>query len=720
MKNIRFTVFLKIILGVTATTVSILLVFGAIVFEKMKVIDKEAFDNSFKNIISEVDVAIENYFESFDTFSNAFAKIELIMEPDNSITSYVNKSDPSGKIPVDPNKFGKYERSVYELAKAFTEEKPEITGISVSLEATGAYVRYPVEPRPNNYDSRTRSWYKNAKKNNGKTYISNVYVTALGGRTIVASKYFNDAYGNPRGVIATDIEFSYLDSLMKAFRKNKTELSFMILDNSGNIVLNQLDSSTEFHKVDTLNIEKLKEFKHGDQMTFKASYNGIDYEFSSLPSENSYVELDYIVAAPLSYINRANRTVLAVIIIVALASVILSIIVAMILAKKITNPLNSTVLLLKDISEGDGDLTRRLPQNGNDELFDLAVYFNKTIEKITALVGSIKNESDVMDSVASNLSSNMNEATEAVHKIDENVVLIKNQIGVQRSDVSQTSGRVKHISENIEKLSNNIADQAMSVAHGSSAIEEMVANIRSVTDILDKNALSVKELSDSAEKGREVVRKTVELTDRIVENSDGLMDASNIISNIASQTNLLAMNAAIEASHAGEIGKGFAVVSGEIRKLAEDSNNQGKKISEALTGLKDLIADVSKSTKDIKDQFERIFSNTQEVSEQESVIKAAMDEQSAGSQQILNVIRDINSLTDEVKNGIAEMTQEGQSVLEEMQSLADVSIEISGSMDTISSEISEITNSVSDVNEQTQKNQNSIIRVTEEINKFRI
>ena len=153
MKNIRFTVFRKIILGVTATTVSILLVFGAIVYEKMKVIDKEAFDNSFKNIISEVDVAIENYFESFDTFSNAFAKIELIMEPDNSITSYVNKSDPSGKIPVDPNKIGKYERSVYELAKAFTEEKPEITGISVSLEATGDYVRYPVEPRPNNYDS---------------------------------------------------------------------------------------------------------------------------------------------------------------------------------------------------------------------------------------------------------------------------------------------------------------------------------------------------------------------------------------------------------------------------------------------------------------------------------------------------------------------------------------------------------------------------------------
>lgn len=720
MKKFRVTVFSKIIFGVTATTIILLLAFGAIIYSKMKTIDKEAFENSFKNIISEVDVAIENYFESFDTFSNSFARIELVSRPDDSITSYVDKSDPSGKIPVDPEKFGSYERSVYELCKTFTEEKPEITGISISLDSNGAYVRYPHEPRPNGYDARTRSWYKNAKNNNGKTFISNVYTTALGGRVIVASKFFNDTNGKPRGVVATDIKFDYLDSLMKAFKKNKTDLSFIILDNSGNIVLNQLDPETEFTKLETLQLKQLENFKHGDRITFVASYKGIDYEFSSISSENKYVGLDYLVAAPLSYINRANNIVLSVIIVVLIFSIIICSLGAFFLAKKITMPLNSSVSILKDISEGDGDLTERLPMHGNDELSDLAFYFNKTIEKISKLVGSIKKESEVMDSVGSDLSINMNETTGAVQKIDENVILIKNQIGIQKTDVAQTSEMMKRISENIEMLSSNIDAQSLSVSQGSSAIEEMVANIRSVTNILDKNALSVKELTDSAEKGREVVRKTVELTDKIFEDSDGLLEASNVITNIATQTNLLAMNAAIEAAHAGEVGKGFAVVAGEIRKLAEDSNVQGKKISDALSSLKNLISDVSTSSRHIRDQFEKIFSNTQEVSSKESVIKSAMDEQTAGSQQILNVIHDINSHTDSVKNGITEMSKDGHSALVEIEKLAGVSVEIAGNMDKISSEISEITNSVSDVNELSQRNKDSIGKVTTEINKFKI
>ena len=180
------------------------------------------------------------------------------------------------------------------------------------------------------------------------------------------------------------------------------------------------------------------------------------------------------------------------------------------------------------------------------------------------------------------------------------------------------------------------------------------------------------------------------------------------------------MNAAIEASHAGEVGKGFAVVAGEIRNLAEDSTTQGKKISEALIGLKDLIAEIAASSKDIKEQFERIFNNTQAVSEQESVIKAAMDEQNTGSQQILTVIHDINSLSQDVKVGITEMNKDGQDALGEIRKLSDLSVEISGNMDTIASEISEITHAVSDVNAQAHKNKDSIGNVTNEINKFRI
>ena len=111
-----------------------------------------------------------------------------------------------------------------------------------------------------------------------------------------------------------------------------------------------------------------------------------------------------------------------------------------------------------------------------------SMYFNKTMEKISVLVKSIKSESAVMDSIASNLSHNMNQTTSAVHKIDENVSLIKNQVGVQRSDAAETSDKMKRISQNIEKLNTNIAEQSLSVSQGSSAIEASHSVIKSAMD----------------------------------------------------------------------------------------------------------------------------------------------------------------------------------------------------------------------------------------------
>jgi len=230
----------------------------------------------------------------------------------------------------------------------------------------------------------------------------------------------------------------------------------------------------------------------------------------------------------------------------------------------------------------------------------------------------------------------------------------------------------------------------------------------------------VRLLSESAESGRAAVMKSVELTNKIADDSAALIETSTIIRNIASQTNMLAMNAAIEAAHAGSAGAGFAVVADEIRKLAEDSNMQGKKINDVMKGLREMIVEMTDGATETQRQFDVIFEHTQTVARQESVIKSAMDEQSAGSKQVIDAMNQINDITSDVRNSADSMEQGSNKILEEMERVATVTGQISVAMGEISNGIGDLNNSIHQVNNLTQQNGESIRAVAKEVGKFKV
>ena len=274
--------------------------------------------------------------------------------------------------------------------------------------------------------------------------------------------------------------------------------------------------------------------------------------------------------------------------------------------------------------------------------------------------------------------------------------------------------------EQINKLSDSITVQSNSVDTSSAAVEEMVANIRSVTDILEKNTTSVNSLGNESEMARSKVEKAVQLSSVILDHSSGLLEASSIIQSVAQQTNLLAMNAAIEAAHAGESGKGFAVVADEIRKLAEKSNTQGKSIKTQLQELQNAINDVVNNTKEVEQQFGVIFNLTSTVKDQENVIKNAMEEQTEGGTQVLQAISEIKDTTEAVKNGSIELLEGGKQVGEEMKILSGVTAEINGAMNEIASGTEQINNVVSTINGASAANKVNVDSLSKEINKFKI
>ena len=231
---------------------------------------------------------------------------------------------------------------------------------------------------------------------------------------------------------------------------------------------------------------------------------------------------------------------------------------------------------------------------------------------------------------------------------------------------------------------------------------------------------SIEELKKSSEGGNKAVSGTSDIVKVVIENSEGLLEATNVIQNIASQTNLLAMNAAIEAAHAGEAGKGFAVVADEIRKLAEESSSQGNHITTVLNDLKLEIGTLSASTTQLEDEFRKILELLELVHDRSSEIMNAMNEQSSGSTQVLQAIKDINNITEQVKEGSGEMVYGNREVAQETKKLVETSDDINSSMKNITSSVEKISQSIQLVLQSGENEKQAIEKIAMQLAELKV
>jgi methyl-accepting chemotaxis protein len=405
---------------------------------------------------------------------------------------------------------------------------------------------------------------------------------------------------------------------------------------------------------------------------------------------------------------------------ITVAAMIIMSIIVFFVAGNIAKPIVKVAWTLRDISEGEGDLTKTVDVNSKDEIGDLARYFNATLEKIKNLVVTIKKQSVSLFDIGNELASNMTETAAAINEITANIQSIKGRVINQSASVTETNATMEQITVNIDKLTGHVNRQSESVAQSSSAIEEMLANIQSVTQTLVKNGGNVKDLIDASEVGRTGLQEVAADIQEIARESEGLLEINAVMQNIASQTNLLSMNAAIEAAHAGEAGKGFAVVADEIRKLAENSGEQSKTISTVLKKIKDSIDKITRSTDSVLNKFEAIDGGVRTVSDQEENIRNAMEEQSVGSKQILEAIGQLNEATQLVKGSSAEMLEGSRQVIQESKSLELATQEISHGMNEMAAGADQINVAVNRVNTVSGENKESIDVLVREVSKFKV
>ncbi len=572
-----------------------------------------------------------------------------------------------------------------------------------------------------------RDYFMSAAK--GKNFMAEPIISRLDGHFVLACTVpIYDDNHNVISVLLATIEASDLSNDISDIVVGKTGYCY-ILGLTGTTI-----AAKDFTRVEQIeNIQKmaesnasLKSLADFEKMAIEINEPSIGfYTYNGINKVASYAKIKstdwtVVINAPKEEFLGAVDALRLQMILIGTIILIVSLIIVFFVARAIIKPINVVVNALKDIAQGEGDLTVRLPVHGNDEVTDLSEYFNETIEKIGSSIKTVGASSVDMTNIGNELASNMTETASAVHQISANIDGVKQQALTQAASVTETAATIEEIIRTIKQLNGSIENQAASVAESSSAIEQMVGNIASITQTLDKTNDAVKTLASATADGKETVSGANSVTQRIAEESGGLLEASNVIQHIASQTNLLAMNAAIEAAHAGEAGKGFAVVADEIRKLAEESSTQGKTITSTLKVLSGEIEALSASSKTAEEKFNTIFALSEQVKTMSQNLMDAMREQENGSKEVLTAIRDINMVTNQVNDGSAEMLRGGENVAQEMQKLDELTRVITDSMNEMASGAVQISNAVQEVNAISQKNKESIENLSKEVGKFKV
>jgi methyl-accepting chemotaxis protein len=380
----------------------------------------------------------------------------------------------------------------------------------------------------------------------------------------------------------------------------------------------------------------------------------------------------------------------------------------------------SVIRQLENLSSEQKDLTKRISICSVDELGSIAGMVNAFSEHLSGGIGKIKAKINGLNHTSFELSANMGKTSTAVRQISSNLDDMEDLMVRQENGAEEAGKAVGDIKENIDSLNRMIEEQTGSVNVSSTAIEEMTANIHSVTQTLIENSKNVSALTEASENGKTGLQLVAQEIREIAHDSEGLLEINSVMNNIAAQTNLLSMNAAIEAAHAGEAGRGFAVVADEIRKLAESSGNQSKTTATMLKKIKASIDNITKSSDDVLARFGAIDSSVKTVSGHEQNILGAMEEQETGGKQILESIGRLRDITASVKKGSENMAESGKTLVNNTDEFINTSRKAVEGMSEVLKGVNQIKISVDHVNEMSLENNHNFESLKQETEKFNI
>jgi len=403
---------------------------------------------------------------------------------------------------------------------------------------------------------------------------------------------------------------------------------------------------------------------------------------------------------------------------IAAGLVVLLLVVLVLISRSITRPIGRTSDALKTISQGEGDLTIHIDVGTRDEIAVLAGHFNEFVDKLHDIVRRIKAQVLDAEGVSESLSASSEESSAAVHEITRNLESMGSQIRDMDQNVQETSAAVEEIQAIIANLGQGILRQQQAVSNSSTATEEMIASISSVSDVIKRKQSKTSELIESTRDGSEKLENTTRLISAVNSTADTIIEAVSIIEAIAGQTDLLAMNAAIEAAHAGEAGRGFAVVAEEIRKLSESTRENSGVINASINDAIAKIRDAMEATTATGQAFDRMRNEVDDFTETFREIDATMSELSVGGSQILEAIAELTNISEQVTSGSEQMKQGADEITTSIVGVRDVSLNVTTGINEIEAGVREISAASVDLADLGQKNRGYLEAIRSQVDGF--
>lgn len=377
--------------------------------------------------------------------------------------------------------------------------------------------------------------------------------------------------------------------------------------------------------------------------------------------------------------------------------------------------LRKTLVLAKNISEslseGEGDLTIRLPVVNNNESGELVHSFNKFLEKVKNIIVSVKNNAYTLTGNIQNMRASISISisdfntiykefeTELSNsaKIAESSANAARVSFMQRTRFTAVNETVQLLLENINDINNKMKQQSEAVAKTSSSVQQMMANIVTVSHGATKANDYAKILYTEAQDGSNIGESVVDSIQSIKEYSKQITNITQVIHNIAEQTNLLAMNAAIEAAHAGEHGRGFTVVADKIRKLAEDTGENSKIINEIIEETTQAIDHTVSLAFKSSESMEKILEGSNTLADLIATISGANDELDIGRREILMNISNLNNITEDVQELSLKQMQMSSAVSNNISSVDKLAEDVVNVVNATETEMKELVNSIENV-----------------------